>query len=227
MRTLIGIAAALTLAPAFGANLLINGGFESPSVGNSYVLYGNGSTAITGWTVVDPANAGGVAIQPSSQFASLGVVAQEGLQFVDLTGVNGQGKGLQSDAVSTVIGQKYRLSFELGEFWVRNYGSFGTAAVDVSINGVSQGSFINAVNLTAPGTDWQLETLDFVATSSSTRVKFVNLVGPSYSNLGTGLDAVSLQQVSAPVPEPSILALMLAGMGFCAVAARSRAPDIA
>jgi len=215
MRIFIALAASLALSPAFGANLLTNGDFESPAVGNSYALYGNGSTAITGWTVVDPLNAGGIALQPSSQYSSLGVVAYQGAQFVDLTGVTGQGKGLLSDVVSTTVGGKYQLSFALGEFWVLGAGTFGTAAVDVTINGVSQGSFINPISLTAPGTDWQVQTLQFTANSGSTRIQITNLTGPGYSNLGTGLDAVSLQSVSAPVPEAATWALMLAGLCFC------------
>lgn len=215
MRIFIALAASLVLGPAFGANLLTNGGFESPVVGSSYALFGNGSTAINGWTVVDPVNAGGIAVQPSSQYSSLGVVAYEGAQFVDLTGITGQGKGLLSDAVSTTVGGKYQLSFALGEFWVLGAGTFGAAAVDVSINGVSQGSFINPISLSAPGTDWQVQTLQFTANSSSTRIQITNLTGPAYSTLGTGLDAVSLQSVSAPVPEASTWALMLAGLCFC------------
>ena len=224
MRLALGLAASLFISPAISANLLANGGFELPALGGGYANYADGSTAIPGWTVVELSlvKDEGVSIVTTAAFSASGVVAMAGAQFLDLTGVYGQGKGVLSDALTTQVGGTYRLSFGLGEFWVAGAGSFGAAAVDVAINGVWQQQFINPVSLTSPGTDWVVQQFDFKAASTSTRIQITNSLGVAYSDAGTGLDSVSLSLVQAPVPEPGSAALLLAGLVAAALVKRRR-----
>lgn len=226
----IGGFAALLATSAFASvayaspNLITNGDFELPALSGGYVNYADGSTGITGWTVVD-LNAikdEGVSLVPNSAFSSAGVVSNDGNQFIDMTGVFGQGKGLMTN-IATDIGSAYRLRFALGEFWVASFGSFGAAAVDLAIDGVWKTSSLNPVSLSAPGSDWQMQTYDFVASTASTSIQITNMIGPSFSDAGTGLDSVTLELVSvAPVPEPSTIALMIGGLTAIGMMLRRR-----
>ena len=244
------LAALGVAAPAAqAANLLTNGGFEDPVYATKtgcwyYCNYGAGpvsaGTTFAGWTVVDlgaggvdtsPARDGYVSLVPNNVFSGYGVSSPYGIQFADLTGVNGQGKGVRSDAVVTEVGATYQVSFALGEFWVSGQGSYGEAAVNVSINGVDQGLFRNQQSLTSAGSDWQTMSFNYVATATSTRLQITNALGTGYSYLGTGLDNVSLSYVSGPpvvasVPEPETYALMLAGLGVMGALRRSRRPTV-
>lgn len=103
-------------------NLLTNGGFEDPVYATKarcwfYCNYGAGPVSagatFAGWTVVDlgaggvdtsPARDGYVSLVPNNVFSGKGVSSPYGIQFADLTGVNGQGKGVRSDAVVTEVG---------------------------------------------------------------------------------------------------------------------------
>lgn len=52
---LLMLAAALPLSPATAANLLSNGGFESPGTVTTYLFLSNNATSVTGWTAIDDA----------------------------------------------------------------------------------------------------------------------------------------------------------------------------
>ena len=111
-RTLTLLACLLAFAmSSSAANLLTNGSFETPIVPvGSYILYSNGSAAITGWQVVSTPGAN-VAIV-SGTFAQNGVSfpAQDGVQWLDLTGTsNTLNEGVQQ-TVTTIPGQIYQLS---------------------------------------------------------------------------------------------------------------------
>jgi len=101
----------LFVSRALAANLITNGGFESPNVGaGNYPQYGSGSTAITGWTV-DATPADGVSLMASGVIA-----ANDGTQILQLTGGAGNvysaGGGVHQ-AITTTSNQIYNISIDV------------------------------------------------------------------------------------------------------------------
>ncbi len=218
---------ALADGPAEAASL-INGGFEQPGVAASIYL-SPGSTYITGWTTVDATPGGDSDLQYSNNaaFISYGVVASEGSHYIDLTGVSGRGKGVISDAVAVTAGSLYRVSFDVGAFYVRGQGSYGDATVDLLIDGALAGSFTNAMSLGSPGSDWQRFSYDFTADSPSVRLTFLSSTSLASSSLGVGLDNVTFDSLGgqaggSAVPEPATWAMMIAGFGLAGAGLRRR-----
>ncbi|MES2739347.1 MAG: DUF642 domain-containing protein [Pseudomonadota bacterium] len=182
-------------------NLLSNGSFESPGIpGPDFLLYEQGSTAITGWTVV-----GADTQLTRGEF----LPASEGMQWVDLTGINGYNKGLRADAVATTIGQRYTLSFDLGDYAAPG---FQTSTLGVRINAGQQMLFTNIYD--GGLMDWERKSFSWVADSDTTSITFLGAANGSLSNdAAIGLDNVFLAQTSA-VPEPSSWGMLLGGLAF-------------
>jgi hypothetical protein len=97
------------------ANLLTNGSFESPIVpAGGGLIYPVGSNGISGWTVVGLSGfevevfSGSVTISPFT------FPAQDGNQWLDLTGAHSNNIEGVSQSVSTVAGKTYTLTFWVG-----------------------------------------------------------------------------------------------------------------
>ena len=208
---------ALLSAPAQASNLIVNGSFEQPTPAVSfYDLYSAGSTALTGWTV-----AGGQ-IQHTSGSFDVGagpLMASAGLAWLDLTGITGYDKGMQSQAIAVTVGATYLIAFDLG-----NYLPFGKSSIGLSINGGPEQLFTNHSTVaSAPGSSmsWATQSVSWVADSSSLQLQLMGRANGALSNnLGIGLDNVSV--TLAPVPEPGTAALWLAGAGLLGLARRGR-----
>ncbi len=216
-RTGMAVVVLLACGSASAANLVTNGSFEAPDiVGGSYVLYTTGSTAITGWTVIGP---GGDSVQLTPDTYG-GLQADEGRQWLDLTGIYGYDKGLRSDAFATTVGATYRISFAVG-----NYIPFGPSTVGLSISGGPEQLFANrsvAANPKSP-MNWASFSVDWVADATSAQLSFLGRANGALSNnAGIGLDNVMVEQIRAPVPEPGTYALMAFGLGMLALTARRR-----
>ena len=216
------------LAAQARANLITNGSFEEPVVPvGGFTNFLAGSTAITGWTVV-----GVDSSVVSTSFKQLGITfnAEQGNQWIDLAGVtsNSMSSGV-SQTVATTIGDSYLLTFYVGSTTDAGHTTFFPSTVDLSIDG---GARVHYTNTDTPPTtfvDWKLFTVDFMATSSTTNLQFLN--GDASNNFVTALDNIQLVDVSsaAPVPEPSTLALSSVMFGVLGVAwswRRTRRRDI-
>jgi hypothetical protein len=207
VTTAVAAAAILASHAAFaGANLVANGGFETPSIATFYVNYTAGSPA-PGWAVttnnVDIVN---------GQFTPSGPApAYEGQQYLDLVGYGATGAIPQS--ISTVAGKTYHFSFA----YSNNPWSTSTASADYAFGGATGSVTHSGANTT--DLLWTTLAGSFTATSASTLVSFNETVGGN--NGGVLLDAVT---VSAP--EASTWTMMLAGFAGLAVLAYRRSSQV-
>lgn len=227
MKRLAPVIALLTLGAPAKADLLINGGFETPVLSSgSFITYTPGQVVGSGWTAVGAAvtllqTAYGEPANGIPQFN-----AQEGLNSLDLTGPfnTGPSAGVQQ-TVATVAGEQYTLSFYVGRATpASGPGNFypTPATVDLSIDGGPRQSFTNS-QITLGALNWRQFTTTFTAAGSSTTITFLN--GTPAGNNEAGLDNVVL--VRTAVPEPASLALTGLGalglIGFGRRRARAKA----
>jgi hypothetical protein len=205
-RPLMALASLVALSsPAAAASLFVNGSFETPfSTGNS--ILGSGSTAVTGWTTV----LSGVEHFNATAFGG----AFDGQMVVDLANYTYSAGGIEQ-TVATTAGQRYDVSFAAGNVVYGN--RTGTGVVRVAVDGQAVGDFDTAVG-TAAGIVWAQRSFSFVATGSSSTVRFWN--EQNANQYFAFIDAVDMQ--AAPVPEPASAALLLAGGLALARLARSR-----
>ena len=178
---------------------VINGSFEVtthfvPNVDDTMRL-SVGSLAMTGWTVV---NSGLAWIGPTNTF---GLTASNGSYFLDLTDYTDVSPyGGVSQIITTVAGQHYLLSFDLGSS--TPYGTPDAITATASA-GPTSGTFTSTLSGT---NNWQLETLAFIAASTSTTI---TLIGYSANRSYIGLDNVSV----TATPLPAALPLFATGLG--------------
>jgi hypothetical protein len=190
------------------ANLITNGGFETPVVPiGSFTNFLTGSTAMSGWTVTGPEVS--IVSTTDTEFG-VSFPAEQGSQWLDLTGDGSNVFEGVRQTVATTAGTGYTLSF-----WVGNYsghvGHGPTSNVGLQINGSNAGSFENSTpsNILA----WRQFTYNFTATGASTSIEFDNL--DPLSDNSNGLDNVDLTVTSTP--EPASLGLMAAVVAVLAV----------
>jgi hypothetical protein len=185
---LIAAAAALLTNPAYGANLIGNGSFETPVITpGTYQLFSTGET-FAGWSVVGAA--GNVAIV-SATFEQNGFTfpAASGSQFLDLTGISNSATGVQQN-VATTAGTAYTLTFYVGNV-VDPGGIFGVSStVYVLVDGQQTFTATNSRGAGQTKQVWQKFTTTISATAASTTIAFINGDPPTDQN--NGLDAISL-----------------------------------
>lgn len=202
--------ASLGAAHAAAANVLVNGGFESPVQGPTDFATFNipaGSTYITGWTVTQ----GNVDLTTTANYGpGPNTLDPLSKQDVDLVG-DGAGNGGLSQTFTTVAGQHYLLTFD----YSHNQGAANAGSSFAA--SVTAGDLSTTVSQTARVHDWVAFSQSFTATSDSTLLTFLNTQGGS--NGGIYLDDVSVTPLTAAVPEPSTWAMMILGflgLGFLA-----------
>ena len=177
-------------------------GFETPVVPKgSFDLFDTGGS-IGPWKVVGVN--GNVAVA-STSFTQGGFTfdAKQGVQWLDLTGLNSNSATGVAQTVPTVVGTKYELGFSVGNVVDPN-GEFGTTStVDVSVNGTK---ILAATNTKGKGTTkqvWKQFTTQFTATKSTSTLQFIN--GDPRTDNSNGLDAITLTTVQGAPPTTSVL----------------------
>jgi hypothetical protein len=206
------------LAGSAHANLISNGSFEDASAGSSLPT-GNGSqlpsgsTDIADWTVLGGPGFDGVAWLPNDN--GYGVSTLFGNLFLDLTGYDDQTPYFGvSQTISTVAGQNYTLTFDLG---VDQSDSRYDGPISVTASAGSTSQVLGPYDPPGAGNQWGAFTLNFTANSASTLISIQGEQGDQY----IGLDNVAVNGASGAVPETSTWAMMLIGFaGFAFVGYR-------
>jgi choice-of-anchor C domain-containing protein len=180
------------------ATIVINGSFEQgPATVGNFRTYSTGSTAITGWRVT-----GGSVDLIGNYWTS-----SDGARSLDMSG-NAPGTIVQT--LSTVAGQRYRLSFDVSS----NPDQASLKTMKVFFGSATP------LNIVSPPVsrplNWVTHSQIFTADSASTQLKFQSTFGGPW---GVALDNVA---VNAVVPEPATWAMLIAGFGFVGAALRRR-----
>ena len=185
---------------------VVNGSFEDGAFfgdGNHAMSLAVGSTAMTGWTVVNNELAW---INTPNSFN--GLAGTDGTFFLDLTGYHDSAPyGGVAQTTATTAGQGYRLLFDLGS---NESDSVSRGPVSLTATaGINSRTFTTTPS--GVGNQYQTFTFDFLATSSNTTI---SLVGASATGgRFIGLDHVRLIPTTVGVPEPA--SFLLLGLGLC------------
>jgi len=201
--------AAIGLMPATAsAQVVKNGGFESPTVAGCCNTAPPDSVDF--WTVTS-GNVNVVNGKFNGTDTSGPNLAAEGNQYLDLVGQGGTGSIVQT-LLGLTPGVVYNLTFDYS-----NNGFTPSSSTSASA-GFSIDDLIGTVtHNTANSTDldWRVFSGSFTATGNDV-LSFANVTGGR--NEGVLLDAISV----APVPEPATWAMMLLGFGGIGMAVRRR-----
>lgn len=199
------LTAATAVTDSAGANLVVNGSFESPSQASAVTEYSAGSTDMPGWTV----GGNSVDLVGSSYFQ-----AEDGNQSLDLSGST---SGSVSQTVTTAPGSDYTLTWYMAGN--PNCGQ-PVKTMQVSWDGqvVATRTFDTSTT-TATSMGWTEEQLNVQATGTSSVLEFTDAT-PDASQCGATLDNVSLsaaQQVPPVFTQDSPALDALAGAPYSAI----------
>ncbi|MGA2591153.1 MAG: DUF642 domain-containing protein [Bryobacteraceae bacterium] len=179
------------------ANILVNGSFESPVVpAGGGQIFSVGSDGITGWTVVGLSGQEVEVFSGTFTLSGINFPAEDGNQWLDLTGAHSNNLEGVSQTVFTVPGTTYTLTFWVGNVTGPTLGT--TSSVGLKINGSPAGNYTNSTAATTM--NWQKFTYAFIATGSTTAIEFDNL-DPTTDN-SNGLDNVDLEEGGSAAPVP-------------------------
>jgi hypothetical protein len=224
---ILALSAVVGAAPfaAHAVNLVANGSFDNTN--NTWIdntglggddLLSSGGTIMPGWSAVSGL-ANDLWITTPSGYGLTQSPGNTSAYFVDLTGEgNAKPYGGIQQTIATQAGVTYSLNFDLGSSTLYDGPGPGASAIDVVAMGSSvlkSGAFVLAP---VTNNDWATETFTFTANSASTTIQL--LADNAYTSRYVGLDNVS---VTAAVPEPASVALMIAGLGALGAASRRRA----
>lgn len=214
MRFSIGIvllgALALT-GPVSAQEFVVNGSFEVVQIGSPF--FSTNPADVPNWTHTGPGDGPLWAVGYSDVGGSI-TTAGSGNQFVTMGGGGGVGTATWTQTlVGLSPGSLYNLNFKMAS----ETGSGQSLTADFT-SGSSTGPqiFSAAASPANYWRDWENESMQFLATSSSVGLRF-----SATTSEDVGLDSVSVQ--AAATPEPGSLAL-LSGIGLSgALMARRRA----
>lgn len=182
------------------ANILSNGGFETPVVGGNFDMYVTGVSVGTGgaWQVVgDDGATGNVAlVNGATSYAGFSLFPRSGGQWLDLTGDGSNNAVGVEQSFPTTINGNYRLSFFIGNV-VHAGGDLGTSSsVRVYIDGTLVDTFTNGLGTGNSLVNWLEFHVPFTATQGTTTVRFVN--DDSATDNLNGLDNVAVIRTDVP-----------------------------
>jgi len=148
-----------------GANLLVNGSFESgPEQACGWICLSAGSQILPGWTVtlnsIDRQRTAPPECQPE------GWLAADGQFSVDLNGCSVGGRIEQS--IPTIVGRRYAIALELtvNAGWPRG---------DLRIHAGTQSFDFTALRVKKPLQPWSRKIVEFTATAPTTVIAFESL----------------------------------------------------
>lgn len=227
------VAVVVTLVcPVYSAQLILNGGFEDPSIG---VNNASPTASIPNWTIL-----------PSSPTLLLSNEYKEGIsgnddevyfqtpfgnQLLDLTGVGFVPGGGVSQTVNVVAGTVYRITFAVGNVGFGGNTAYCTetrvggecvngtlvdyyseaARVRLVVGSTDFGIFENSglAGGTTRGVNWEVRPVVYY-TAPSTGAVNVTFYHANINDNFAGLDNVSMEDVS--IPEPGTVGLLGAGL---------------
>lgn len=185
---------AATGAHAAGS-LIVDGGFESPNIGNGNYTYPGG--VFGAWTY------GGSALvnaqSSSAWYGGSAPAGQEALQFAALQGTSSLSQSFIATGSTAVL-----TWLNAGRPYFGNYN--GDQTYEVLLNGAFLGQFST---VSGQAFSQQLLNLSGLTTGSAYTLSYHGLVAADQTAF---IDKVSL--VSEGVPEPATWALMILGMGL-------------
>lgn len=220
VRSLV-VAALLSVTAPVNANLISNGSFELPIVPvGSFTDFIPG-TMFGAWRTVGTGN---VAIV-NTTFNQFGIsfAAQEGNQWLDLTGNGSNGANGVEQTIATSPGSTYAITYYIGNAIGGIFGN--SSGLSISLNGVV--GLTGRVTSSVPSNilNWSRFEQRFIASNASTTLRFINTDGPSDNS--NGLDNISIVEVAGPptsvVPVPAALPLLATGLAVLGLLGRRRA----
>ena len=209
LRHLAPLALGLAALGTAHANLLLNGGFESPGTPDYIELAGPGNTYVTNWVTI---LSGAEYFRPAS-IPGLGS-AIEGVMVVDVANFD-QNNGGIAQTFATTAGQQYKLDFFAGNSRFGSGYNTGDGIINVQVGSLT--TSVATPTAPSPLIVWQQISLSFTALAGpSTTLSFSNL-----QDAKAHFAFIDDVRVTA-VPEPQTWALLLAGLGIVSTVARRR-----
>ncbi|MEP1443247.1 MAG: tandem-95 repeat protein [Hyphomicrobiales bacterium] len=187
--TSVNDAPTIDVSGVVGEETLANGSFETPVVGSGSSTALFGSTAITGFTVGDGANAttgtGNVDIVDTSF-----IIAADGNQAIDL---DGDTAGAITTTLTTEIGATYEVSFQ---FAGNPGGDNGVRSANVIVGNQTQTISFDTAGFNFTNLIYQTQTIVFTAVATTTELTFESL-SVDGSDEGILIDDVSVREVTS------------------------------
>ena len=187
---ILAVCITLTWAGLGHADLLVNGSFETSSIGPGAIInVPAGSTGITGWTVTW----GNIDYLDSSVWQ-----AADGSRSLDLDGVL---PGGIAQTFATQPGAQYLVTF-----YMAGNPTGGPAVKDMGIAAAGQSAefSFDTTGHSVTNMGWTAKSWTFTANAPTTALEFYSLTGAGYSPWGPALDNVSVRRpVTIPVVSTS------------------------
>lgn len=209
----LGVGLALSGASAHAAGIL-DGGFEAAGAGGVFYAgqsIDGGSTNGGSWNVTT----GAVYIDSADPYVYAGA------NSLNLTYANLYAPNTLSQALSTVVGQSYTVSF-----WADadTANTFSLLENGLSVSGLPTSIAINGFPGTTNSSLFVNYSGTFTANAANTTLSFTATGDPAIGseNGSVMIDDVSLQPASAVTPEPGSIALVATGLLGLGAAMRQR-----